>query len=113
MFAPLTNLVGACEHTKVTKANSTKKKPWHWDAMDQQAFGNVKQTITQDVTLAYTGYLQGFEIFTDSFKFQLGALMTQNKRLMEFFSRKLIMMQQKYCVMEHELFAKIELLKEL
>jgi hypothetical protein len=25
MLAPLTNLVGECEHTKITKANKTKK----------------------------------------------------------------------------------------
>eukprot|EP00804_Cyclotella_cryptica_P005996 CCRYP_000246-RA/>CCRYP_000246-RA protein AED:0.42 eAED:0.38 QI:0/0/0/1/1/1/2/0/215 len=29
ILAPLTNLVGECGRTKVTKANKTKKKPWH------------------------------------------------------------------------------------
>ena len=31
MLAPLSNLVGECGHTKVTKANKTKKVPWHCD----------------------------------------------------------------------------------
>jgi hypothetical protein len=31
ILAPLTNLVDECGHTNVTKANKTKKKPWHRD----------------------------------------------------------------------------------
>ena len=30
MPAPLTDLVGKCGQTKTTKANGTKKTPWHW-----------------------------------------------------------------------------------
>jgi hypothetical protein len=29
ILAPLSNLVGECGHTKVAKANKTKKVPWH------------------------------------------------------------------------------------
>eukprot|EP00804_Cyclotella_cryptica_P030711 CCRYP_009130-RA/>CCRYP_009130-RA protein AED:0.41 eAED:0.41 QI:0/0/0/1/0/0/3/0/317 len=79
ILAPLTNLVGECGHTKVTKANKTKKKPWHWDSIHQQAFGTVKATIA----------CNGFEIYTDSSKFQLGAVISQNNRPLAFFSRKL------------------------
>ena len=53
MLAPLSTLVGECRHTKITKANKTKKVPWHWDMIRQQAFDNIKATITKDVTLAY------------------------------------------------------------
>ncbi len=31
MLVPLTSLVGECGQTKTTKANGTKKVPWHWD----------------------------------------------------------------------------------
>ena len=31
MLAPLTDLVGECGQTKVTRAKGTKKVPWHWD----------------------------------------------------------------------------------
>ena len=88
MLAPLTNLVGECGHTKVTKAKKTKKVPWHWDNVHQQAFDNVKAIITRDVTLAYPDYTQGFEIYTDSSRLQLGAIITQNNRLLAFFSKK-------------------------
>ncbi len=42
MLAPLTDLVGGCGITKTTKLNKTKKKPWRWDSIDQQAFDDVK-----------------------------------------------------------------------
>ena len=112
MLAPLTNLVGECGHTKVTKAKKTKKVPWHWDKVHQQAFDNVKAIITRDVTLAYPDYTQGFEIYTDSSRLQLGAVITQNNRPLAFFSRKLSPAQQKYSVTEQELLAIVETLKE-
>ena len=55
---------------------------------------------------------QGFEIYTDSSKFQLGAIITQNNRPLAFFSRKLNTAQQKYSVVEQELLAIVETLKE-
>eukprot|EP00804_Cyclotella_cryptica_P020477 CCRYP_019793-RB/>CCRYP_019793-RB protein AED:0.03 eAED:0.02 QI:0/0/0/1/0/0/2/0/728 len=103
ILAPLTNLEG----------NKTKKKPWHWDSIHQQAFDIVKATIACDVTLAYPDYSQGFEIYTDSSKFQLGAVITQNNRPLAFFSRKLSQAQQKYSVTEQELKAIVETLKEV
>eukprot|EP00804_Cyclotella_cryptica_P030506 CCRYP_008540-RA/>CCRYP_008540-RA protein AED:0.42 eAED:0.60 QI:0/0/0/1/0/0/2/0/100 len=69
ILAPLTNL-----------GYQNKEKPWHWDAIHQQAFDTVKATIAADVTLAYPDYSQGFGIYTDSSKFQLGAVITQNNR---------------------------------
>ena len=54
MLAPLFDLVGECGHINVTKANKTKKKPWHWDPLYQQAFDTVEATIAYEVTLAYS-----------------------------------------------------------
>ncbi len=51
MLAPLTDLVGECRETKTTKKNKTKMKPWRWESMHQQAFDNVKATITKEVVL--------------------------------------------------------------
>ena len=112
MLAPLTDLVGECRHTKITRANKTKQQPWHWDAVHQTAFDNIKATIACDVTLAYPDYLQGFEIYTDSPKLQVGDVIAQNNRPMAFFSRKLSMVQQKYSVTKQELLAIVETLKE-
>ncbi len=46
MLAPLTDLVGECGETKTTRMNKTKKQPWWWDLICQQAFDNVKAAIS-------------------------------------------------------------------
>ena len=69
--------------------------------------------IAKDVVLAYPDYSQGFEIYTDSSKFQLGAVITQNNRPLAFFSCKLNTAEQKYSVTKQELLAIVETLKEV
>jgi hypothetical protein len=62
--------------------------------------------------LAYPDYTQGFEVYTDSSKLQLGAVITQANRPVVFFSRKLSPTQKKYSVTEQELLAIVDTLKE-
>ncbi len=62
MLAPLSSLVGECGHTKVTRANKTKKHPWYWGTVHQKAFDDVKTTIAKDVVLAYPDFSREFEI---------------------------------------------------
>ena len=112
MLAPLTDLVGECGETKVTKKNKTKKKPWRWDQVHQDAFDAIKRTIVREVILAYPDFTQRFDIYTDASKTQLGAVITQNNRPIAFFSRKLTPAQQKYSVTEFELLSIVETLKE-
>ena len=112
MLSPLTDLVGECGYTKGTRATKTKHMLWHWDDVHQTAFNNIKTAIAKDVVLAYPDFSQGFEIYTDSSKFQLGAVITQNNRLLAFFSHKLNTVPQKYSVTEQELLAIVETLKE-
>jgi hypothetical protein len=89
MLAPLTDLVGECRETKTTKKNKNKKKPWRWESIHQQAFDNVKATIAKEVVLAYPDFTKPFELYTDAFTMQLGAVITQGNRPIAFFSRKL------------------------
>ncbi len=112
MLAPLTDLVGECREKKTTRMNKTKKKPWRWDLIHQQAFDNVKAAIAKETVLAYLNFLKPFEIYTDASSMQLGAVITQDNRLIAFFSRKLSKTQQKYSVTEIELLAIVETLKE-
>ena len=55
-------------------------------------------------------YSQGFEIYIDSSILQF--VITQNNRLLVFFSRKLSPVQQKYSVTKQELQVIVETLKE-
>ncbi len=95
MLALLTDLVGECRETKTTRMNKTKKKPWRWDPIYQQAFDNVKAAIVKETVLAYPDFLKPFDIYMDATSKQLGAVITQDDRAIVFFSRKLSKMQQK------------------
>jgi hypothetical protein len=112
MLAPLTDLVGECRETKATKKNGTKKKPWKWESIHQQAFDNVKATVTKEVVLAYPDFTKPFEIYTDASPTQLGAVITQGNRPIAFFSRKLSKTQSKYSVTKIKFQAIVETLKE-
>ena len=113
MLAPLTALVGECGHTKVTRANKTKKQAWYWDEVHQIAFDNVKATIAREVVMAYPDYSKEFEIYTDTSSKQLGAVITQDNKPIAFFSKKLTEKQQRYSVTEIELLAIVETLKRV
>jgi hypothetical protein len=93
MLAPLTDLVGECGETKTTRINKTKKKPWRWDSIHQQAFDNVKAAIAKETVLAYPDFSKHFEVYTDASAMQLGVVTTQDIRPIAFFSRKLSKMQ--------------------
>jgi hypothetical protein len=88
--------VGECGETKTTRMNKTKKKPWRWDLIHQQAFDNLKAAIAKETVLAYPDFSKPFEIYVDASSMQLGAMITQDNRPIAFFSRKLSKTQQKY-----------------
>lgn len=112
LLAPLSDLVGECGHTKVTRKNNTKKKKWYWTDEHQKSYDDVKKAIARDVLLAYPNYSEVFEIYTDALSRQLGAVITQNNRILAFFSRKLSDTQKRYSVTELELLSIVECLKE-
>jgi hypothetical protein len=112
MLAPLTDLVGEWGETKTTRMNRTKKKPWPWDPIHQQAFDNVKAAIAKETVLAYPDFSKPFEIYMDASSTQLGAVITQDNRPIAFFSRKLSETQQKHSATEIEILAIVETLKE-
>ena len=112
LIAPLTDLIGECGETKTTKKKKTKKKPFYWSEVHNQAFEAIKKVIAREVMLAYPDYSEPFEIFTDASTRQLGAVITQKGRPLAFFSRKLSAAQEKYTVTELELLSIVECFKE-
>jgi hypothetical protein len=112
MLAPLTDLLGECGETKTTRMNKTKKTPWQWNPIHQQAFDNIKAAIAKETVLVCPNFLKPFGIYTDASSMQFGAVITQDNRPIAFFSRKLSKTQQKYSVTEIVLLVIVETLKE-
>lgn len=112
LLAPLTNLVGECGYSKVSKALGTKKKPWHWDTIHMQAFDGIKNIVARETMLSYPDYSEVFEIHTDASDEQLGAVISQKGKPLAFFSRKFSKPQRNYTVTDKELLSICEVLKE-
>jgi hypothetical protein len=51
--------------------------------MYQQAFDNVKAAIQKEVVLTYPDFLMHFEVYTDAFSTQLGAVIAQDSSVTE------------------------------
>ena len=111
MIVPLTDLLGEVEVSKTERKIGRKKRPWYWNNTHQEEFDLIKQCLAREIFLAYPKYGEIFEIYTDVSTGQLGALITQNGRPMDFFIRKLNSAQQKYSITELELIYIIECLK--
>ena len=95
--------------TKLTSKTATFK----WTDVEAKAFNNMKKALSRETLLAYPNFNKPFEIHTDASHTQLGAVISQDKQPIAFYSRKLNPAQTRYTTTERELLAIVETLKEL
>ena len=101
MMAPLSALTGKNCRGKI------KETP-----MLLQAFKKVKISIAEKVLLTFPDPNIDYHIFTDASQLQLGSIITQNGKVIAFFSRKLTDSQTKYPTIDKEMLCIVETLKE-
>ena len=75
-------------------------------------FGQIKYTLAEEGLLVYSIYGEIFEIYTDAFQRQVGAVIVQDGKSIAFFSCKLNSPQRKHYITELELLSIVEYLKE-
>jgi hypothetical protein len=68
--------------------------------------------ISREVMLTFTDFSNAFHIYTDASDKQLGAVIAQDEKPIEFYSRKLNSAQQRYTTGEQELLTIAETLGE-
>jgi RNase H-like domain found in reverse transcriptase len=90
----------------------SKKRKWEWKEDQQKAFETIKQIIIIETLFTYPYFYQPFHIHTDTSNTQLGGVISQNKRPIEFYSRQLIPAQNRYTTTEREFLAIVDTLKE-
>ena len=71
-----------------------------WTDLEQKAFDDINWAVSQDNLLAYPDFNKLFDIHTDAIDYQLGAVISQNVKLIAFYSRKLTGPQTRYTVTE-------------
>jgi hypothetical protein len=92
---------------------TSKDVPFQWTDVKQQAFDKMKAIVCPKVLLSYPDFNKPFHIHTDASHYQLlGAVISQDKSLIAFYSRKLQPAQVRYTTTERELLLIIETLKE-
>jgi hypothetical protein len=87
------------------------KKAFLWKEEQETAFQKIKEMLAQHTMLTYPQLDKPFVVYTDSSDRQIGGVVTQDKKPLGFFSKKLSNTQQKYPVTEQELLAIVETLK--
>ena len=66
----------------------------------QKCFDAIKGVIGCEVLLPYPDFNAPFEIHTDAYKLQIGAVISQNGKPIAFYSRKINSAQQNYTTTE-------------
>jgi hypothetical protein len=90
----------------------SKNVTWKWTEAHRKAFNEAKKIVARDVMLAYPDFNKEFVIHTDASHTQLGAVISQDRKPIAFFSRKLNGAQTRYTTTERELLSIVETLKE-
>ena len=94
----------------LTRLTSIKIK-FKWAQVEQYSFDKIKRIVACDTLLTYTGFDKTFKIHADAGAFQLGAVISQNSKPIDFYGRKLTNAQQWYTVTEREILIIVETLK--
>ena len=70
-------------------AFTSKTFYYKWKDEHQQCFDDIKRVIGREVLLAYPDFNAPFEIHTDAFKLQIGAVISQKGKPIAFYSIKM------------------------
>jgi len=90
----------------------SKSVKWKWTDVEQQAFEQVKKTMSRETLSHCPDFNKPFETHTDASLCQSGAGITQDNKPTAFCSRKLNPAQRNCTTTERELLAIVETLKE-
>ena len=89
-----------------------KEQALIWTDAHHKAFNKAKKIVACNVMLAYPNFNKEFVIHTDAHHTQLGAIISQDRKPIAFFSRKLNGAQTWYTMTKKELLSIVETLKE-
>ena len=88
--------------------NKKKKRAIVWTPMAERVFEEI---CAEGTMLYYPYFNKPFDIHTDSSEYQMGAVISQNRRPVAYWSKKLTETQRKYPTTDQELLAIVECIK--
>ena len=81
-------------------ALTSHKVKFEWTDVEQKVFDDIKHAVSQDTLLVYPNFNKLFDIHMDAIDYQLGAVISQNRKAIAFYSRKLTGPKTRYIVTE-------------
>ena len=87
------------------------KRKFKWTQVKQDDFDEIKCIVARDNLLSYPDFNETFKIHTNVSTFQLGALVIQKGKHIDFYIKKFTDAPQRYTVIEGELLSIVETLK--
>ena len=79
--------------------------PWKWSEVEQQGFTKLKDALTGTKVMAYFDPSKSTEIIVDDSPVGLGAIFTQEGRIVSYASRALTDVEQRYSQTDREMLA--------
>ena len=95
----------------IMSLTSTESK-WDWTDKHQKVFDAIKTVILRKTILSYPDFTKNFDIHMNASDLQLGAVISQNKKPILLYSRKLNPAQKGYTTTTTNFLAIVEMLKE-
>ena len=95
------------ELRQLTKKKKKKKKKtqWSWTERHTECLKNIKEALSRACSLAYFDPIKHTEIHTDASPVGISAVLSQNGRIVQFASRALSAVEQRYSQTEREALA--------
>ena len=90
----------------------TRKAPFHWSAIHQKAFEQMKAILSTNTLLAYPNPIIPYDVETDTSDYHLGSVIKQEYDPVTSFSRKLNSAQKNYTTIKKELLSIVKTFKE-
>ena len=90
----------------------TRKAPFHWSAVHQKVFEQMKTILSTNTLLAYPNPDIPYDMETDASDYQLGSVRKQENCPVTCFSRKLNSAQKNYTTIKNKLWSIVETFKE-
>ena len=82
---------------------TSKETNFIWTKLHQKSFDLIKKVIAKETLLAYANFNARFDLHIDASQTQLGAVISQDNKIIAFYSRKLNPAQTRYTTTEKEL----------